>query len=131
MLRVRTIIVAALLLPALAALASPADARKVKLQSIVEIDGYLETGAFTGTVGSFDSKRCTRRRLVTVWRRNPGAMDGPFGTAKTNRSGHWSLSVVAAPGSYYATVKSRRLHRSKKGDRRLCKLDRSEAFLVP
>lgn len=109
--------------------AGVAGAHKVKYKSIVEIDGYEFRGAFLGGVGSFDNKRCSRGRKVSVWKLNPGAMDGPFGTAKTNRKGAWRLEVQALPGTYYAVVKPKAIGRSK-GHRHLCRGDESSRFQV-
>jgi hypothetical protein len=119
-------------LVAMAGLAAAPDlaaAHKTKLESIAEIDTYLfgPPGRFAGVVGSFDSKLCSRKRLVTVWKSNPGVMDGPVGTAKTNKGGRWSLETTAQPGTYYATVKKRVIRRSAK-HRHVCVFDRSENF---
>jgi hypothetical protein len=97
-------------------------------KSVVEIDSYLDAGVFTGTVTS-PNRRCERYRLVTVWKRNPGAMNGPMGTTKTGKSGSWKLHVSAAPGSYFATVKPRVIHRN--GRRRTCAFDYSPNFVIP
>jgi len=115
----------------LAAAPERASAHKAKLESIVEIDTYIigPPGRFGGVVGSFDSKLCSRKRLVTVWKRNPGVMDGPVGTARTNKGGRWSLEATAAPGTYYATVK-KRVIRSSAEHRHLCVFDRSENFPI-
>lgn len=47
-----------------------------KYDSRVRITGYIDNQSFLGRVGS-ERKACKRKRLVTVWKRNPGAMDGP------------------------------------------------------
>ena len=47
----------------LAASAGSAGAHQAKFKSIVEIDAYLVTGAFQGSVGSFDNKRCSGKLL--------------------------------------------------------------------
>jgi hypothetical protein len=105
------------------------QAHQVTFKSIVEIDGYETAGALLGSVGSFDNPKCSRARLVTVWKRNPGAMDGPFGTTKTNRGGRWRLEVSAPPGNYYATVRKKAILR-KGGHRHVCSSDRSSNFRV-
>jgi hypothetical protein len=107
-----------------------AQAHTVTFKSIVEIDGYQTIGAFIGSVGSFDNSKCSRARVVTVWKRNPGAMDGPFGTAKTTRVGRWRLEVTAPSGNYYATVKKKVIRR-KRGHRHVCSYDKSSNFHVP
>ena len=105
------------------------EAHKVTFKSIVEINGYQTVGAFIGSVGSFENPKCGRARVVTVWRRNPGAMDGPMGTTRTNRGGGWRLEVLAPAGNYYATVK-RSVIRRKHGHRHVCAFDKSSNFKV-
>ena len=111
---------------------STAQAHTVTFKSIVVIDGHYQTtgGPLTGAVYSFDTCKCRGARLVTVWKRNPGAMDAPLGTAKTNRAGRWRLDVTAPAGIYYATVKKKAILR-KGGHRHVCSSDRSSNFSVP
>jgi hypothetical protein len=120
----------AVIAAAIAGPLSTAQAHNVTFKSIVEIDGYQTIGAFIGAIGSFDNSKCSRARVVTVWKRNPGAMDGPFGTAKTNRAGRWRLEVTAPAANYYATVKKKAIRR-KRGHRHVCSYDRSSNFRVP
>jgi hypothetical protein len=131
--RKRYFAVAVLAIVALAASPGAAGAHKAKYKSIVEIDSYLFIGAFNGTVGSFDNKRCSANRVVAVWKRNPGAMDGPFGTAKTGKGGAWRLNVTAPSGNYYATVKPRRLKapKRKRKHKHICRGARSSNFGIP
>ena len=113
----------------LGSLPATSSAHKTKLESIIEIDAYLATGAFLGSVGSFESKRCKRFRKVTLWRINPGAQFGPFGTTKTDKSGNWRIDVNAPPGTYFATVKKKVVVRTKK-HRHICVADRSSNFAI-
>jgi hypothetical protein len=120
------------LVAALVAWPGGAVAHKAKYESIVEISAYLDSGAFLGSVGSFDNKRCSLNRVVTVWRRNPGAMNGPFGTARSGRGGQWRLTVSAPPGTYFATVKRRLLrHSHRHRHRHICRAARSSRFTMP
>ena len=129
--RRRYFAVAVLAIVALAASPGAAGAHKAKYKSIVEIDAYLFSGAFEGTVGSFANKKCSAKRVVAVWKRNPGAMDGPMGTARSGKGGAWRLNVTAPSGSYYATVKPRRLGKKTRKHKHVCKADRSSNFVVP
>jgi hypothetical protein len=112
-------------------MATAATAHVVRWDSKVRITNYADNASFLGRVTS-ERRVCQRKRKVTVWKRNPGAMDGPVGTARTNRRGIW---VVYAPGLletaernvYYATVKRRVLHRST-GHRHVCKPAQSPSF---
>ena len=88
---------------------------------------------FLGVVGSFDDKKCRRKRKVTVWKENPGAMDAPIGATKTNRKGEWTLvlgSNRAHPGEFFATAKKKTLKRSD-DHKHVCKYDRSPRFAIP
>lgn len=107
-----------------------ATAHTTKYKSVVEIGGYQTTEhIFLGTVGSLDSKSCGGKRLVTVWKINPGVMDGPFGSTKS-KGGSWRLDAVAPSATYYATVKQRTV-RNSNGHRHVCKADRSPQFVIP
>ncbi|HSI79196.1 MAG TPA: hypothetical protein VK919_00965 [Solirubrobacterales bacterium] len=118
-------IVAALAV-ALVAGVEVATPHTAKYDSRVRITGYIDNQSFLGRVGS-ERKACKRKRLVTVWKRNPGAMDGPVGTARSNRKGIWAISAPSAPsGRYYATVKRRVIGGA--GHRHVCKRDRSKRF---
>jgi len=91
--------------------------------SRVRITGYVDNTSFLGRVAS-DRKQCKRMRRVTVWRRNPGAMDAPVGTAKSNGKGIWAVTAPgASAGRYYATAKRRVIR--KPGHRHVCRFDRS------
>lgn len=128
----RKVALTAMLALAVMAAAPPsAGAHKKTSASIVEIDAYLFSGAFQGTVGSFANKKCSAKRVVAVWKRNPGAMDGPMGTARTGKGGAWTLNVIAPSGSYYATVKPRRLGKKSRKHKHVCKGARSGNFVVP
>ncbi len=107
-----------------------AMAHTTKYKSVVEIGGYQATERiFLGTVGSLQSKSCGGKRLVTVWKINPGAMDGPFGSTKS-KSGSWRLTADAPSATYYATVK-KRIVRNSGGHRHVCGSDRSPNFVIP
>ena len=84
-----------------------AAAHKAKYKSVVEIDAYEFRGAFAGAVGSFDSNRCDSKRKVSLWRENPGAMDGPFGTTRTNAKGEWRIEVLSPSHRRSATSRRR------------------------
>jgi hypothetical protein len=104
-----------------------ATGHTVRLDSKVRITQYVDNTSFLGKVGS-ERKACKRKRKVTVWKRNPGAMDGPVGSARTNRKGIWAVFAPGAEsGVYYATVKRRVLRKSAK-HRHVCKGDRSSSF---
>ena len=106
------------------ALAWPANAHDRGYDTRVRISGYVDNTSFLGRVGS-ERKACKRKRRVTVWRRNPGVMDAPVGTARSNGKGIWAVSAPAAPpGRYYATAKKRVL--PKPGHRHVCKRARSK-----
>jgi len=109
-----------------AALAWPAHAHDRAYDTRVRISGYVDNASFLGRVGS-ERKACKRKRRVTVWRRNPGAMDAPVGTAKSNGKGIWAVAAPAAPpGRYYAIAKKRGL--PKPGHRHVCGRARSKLF---
>ena len=129
--RKRFFAVTVLAIVALTASPGAAGAHKAKYKSIVEIDSYLFTGSFNGSVGSFQNKRCSANRVVTVWKRNPGAMDGPVGTARSGKGGAWTLNVTAPSGNYYATVKPSRLKAPKRKHKHICRGDRSSNFVLP
>ena len=123
--RMATAICVVLALGAGAELATGHDAR---FDSRVRITGYIDNQSFLGRVGS-ERKACKRKRLVTVWKRNPGAMDGPVGSARTNRRGIWAVAAPNAPsGRYYATVKKRVTGGG--GHRHICKRDGSKRFRI-
>jgi hypothetical protein len=110
----------------LASMVGMAMAHVARSDSSVKITGYIDNTSFLGKVGS-ERKACKRKRKVTVWKRNPGAMDGPVDTARTDKRGIWAVSAPGAdPGPYYATVKKR--VRKRKGHKHVCKPDRSPSF---
>lgn len=116
----------AVLALALATGVEVATPHTAKYDTRVRITGYIDNQSFLGRVGS-ERKACKRKRLVTVWKRNPGAMDGPVGSARSNRRGIWAVSAPNAPsGRYYATVKRRVTGGT--GHRHVCKRDRSKRF---
>lgn len=122
----RFVVLAALGLVALASLTGVATAHVARWDSNLRITGYVENTSFLGKVRS-ERRACKRRRRVSVWKRNPGAMDGPVGTARTNRRGIWAVSAPAvASGVYYAQVK-RRVRRSA-DHKHVCRPDRSPSF---
>lgn len=111
---------------ALASMASTATAHVARWDSRVKITAYAENTSFLGKVRS-ERRACKRNRKVSVWKVNPGAMDGPVGTARTNRRGIWAVSAPGAEsGRYYAKVK-RRVRKSA-GHKHVCKADRSPNF---
>jgi hypothetical protein len=110
----------------LASIVGTASGHVARWESEIKITGYADNTSFLGKVRS-ERNSCERKRLVSVWKRNPGAMDAPVGTARTNRKGIWAVSAPGAdPGVYYAVVK-KRVRRSS-GHRHVCKADRSPSF---
>jgi hypothetical protein len=109
------------------AIVGTASAHVARFESKVKITDFADNASFLGRVSS-ERKACRRKRLVTVWKRNPGAMDGPVGTARTNRRGIWAVFAPDAESSvYYATAKRRVLRRSA-SHRHVCKAARSPSF---
>ena len=103
-----------------------ATGHDARFDSRVRITGYIDNASFLGRVAS-DRKQCKRKRRVTVWRRNPGAMDAPVGTAKSNGKGNWAVSAPSAPsGRYFATAKKRVI--KKAAHKHVCKRARSKVF---
>ena len=118
-------VIASVLLASL--LVGTATAHVKRFDSTVRITDYADNASFLGAVSS-ERKACKRKRRVTVWKRNPGAMDGPVGTARTNRRGIWAVFAPNADSAvYYATVKRRVLRKSAK-HRHVCKPARSPSF---
>jgi hypothetical protein len=114
-----------------ASLVDTATAHRVRWESKVRITDYADNASFVGKVTS-ERKACKARRRVAVWKRNPGAMDGPVDDARTHRRGIWAVYApglidMANPGVYYATVK-RRVLPSAAGHRHVCGGARSPAF---
>jgi len=104
-----------------------ATAHVIRWDAKVRITDYADSASFLGRVSSAQ-RACARKRRVAVWKRNPGAMDGPVKAALTNRRGIWAVFAPGAePGSYYATVK-RRVLRGSPGHRHVCKPARSPTF---
>jgi hypothetical protein len=116
-----------------ASMAAPATGHVARWESGVRITDYADNASFLGRVSS-ERRRCKDRRLVTVWKRNPGAMHGPVDTARTNRAGIWAVyapGLLERPDSdvYFATIKRRVLRRSP-GHRHVCKAARSPDYRI-
>ena len=110
----------------LASMVGVATGHVARWDSEIKITGYVDNTSFLGKVRS-ERKTCKRKRKVSVWKRNPGAMDAPVGTARTNRRGIWAVSAPGAEtGVYYAHVKKR--VRKRAGHKHVCKADRSPSF---
>ena len=128
--RIRIAAVVSLAVLASAAWAGEAGAHKKSFKSIVDIDTYKFSGEFGGVVNSFENKRCARERVIALWRRNPGAMDAPMGTARSGDGGRWAINVTATPAVYYATAKKRVLFRKKGKHFHFCRFARSAPFEI-
>lgn len=118
---------------AFALMAATASGHVARWDSRVRITDYADNASFLGRVRS-ERRACRERRLVTVWKRNPGAMHGPVDTARTSRAGFWAVhapGLLELPESdvYFATVKRRVLRRSP-GHRHVCKADQSPDYRI-
>ena len=116
-----------------ASIAATATGHVARWDSRVRITDYADNASFLGRVSS-ERSACKNRRLVTVWKRNPGAMHGPVDTARTNRAGIWAVyapGLLEQPESdvYFATVK-RRVRRSSPGHRHVCKAAQSRDYRI-
>jgi len=114
-------------------MAAPASGHVARWDSRVRITDYVDNASFLGRVRS-ERRACRDRRLVTVWKRNPGAMHGPVDTARTNRAGIWAVhapGLLELPESdvYFATVKRRVLRRSAE-HRHVCKAAQSPDYRI-
>ena len=115
---------------ALAASLGTAGAHSKKFGTVLKVDRYLPSEkVFFGSIGSLGSRKCAGGRLITLWKRNPGAMSGPFGTAKSAKGG-WRINVTAPAGTYYATV-GKKVVRNNDDNKHVCKADTSDDFVVP
>jgi hypothetical protein len=126
----RIVMAVCLALLVVGATAPGATAHKAKYKAVLEISAYLTEGAFIGVVGGFDEPKCDRKRKVTVWGENPGAMDGPVGTVKTDRKGDWRLDFATDGGTFYATMPAKTL-KSSAEHKHVCKADQSPKFTFP
>jgi hypothetical protein len=114
---------------ALAASLGTAGAHSKKFATEVQVAAYSPSEhAFLGNIGSLGSRKCAGGRLITLWRRNPGAQSGPFGTAKSAK-GQWRIDVNAPPGTYYATV-GKKVIRNNSDHKHVCKADTSPDLVV-
>ncbi|HET8814145.1 MAG TPA: hypothetical protein VFM51_04245 [Solirubrobacterales bacterium] len=96
--------VMALCTVAVAALVAPAGAAAaIKVKSTVTITTG-EGAKFTGKVSSA-KKKCRAARTVKLFRKeDDGSGDELVRTAKTNKSGQWTMNGSFFAGEYYARV---------------------------
>lgn len=96
--------VTVLCLAAVAAMLAPAGAAAaIKVKSTVTITSG-EGAKFTGKVSSA-KKKCRSGRTVKLFREeDDGSGDELVGTAKTNKSGNWTMNGEFFAGEYFARV---------------------------